>query len=64
MIEKVSNGTATTIEGNSSDKVNSRKISVPSGTKSGDLIVFYGGSVGGIARPNWPGGSFSIIGDD
>ena len=64
LIEKVSNGTATTIEGNSSDKVNSRKISVPPGTKSGDLIVFYGGSVGGIARPNWPGGSFSIVGDE
>lgn len=64
IVEKVSNGVATTIEGNHGDKVGSRTISVPSKTKSGDLIVFYGGSVGGIARPNWPGGNFVVSADE
>lgn len=59
-----SGGTATTVEGNAGDKVSSRKIKVPSGTTTGDLIVFYGGSVGGIARPKWPDGTFVVNGDE
>lgn len=62
IVASVKNGKATTVEGNYSDKVGSRTINVPSGTAAGDLIVFYGGSVGGIARPNWPGGEYSLDG--
>ena len=58
IVASVKNGKATTVEGNAGDKVSSRSIKVPSGTRMGDLIIFYGGSVGGIARPNWPGGAF------
>lgn len=59
-----SSGIATTVEGNKGDQVSSRKIKVPSGTTTGDLIVFYGESVGGIARPKWPDGTFVINGDE
>lgn len=63
IIKSVSNSNkATTIEGNAGDKVSSRTISVPNGTRMGDLIIFYGGKVGGIARPKWPDGSFVIDG--
>lgn len=63
IIKSVSNSNkATTIEGNAGDKVNSRTISVPNGTRMGDLIIFYNGNVGGIARPKWPDGSFVIDG--
>lgn len=65
IIASVKNGTATTVEGNTGgDKVGSRSISVPSGTRPGDLIIFYSGSVGGIARPNWPGGLYNLEGGE
>jgi len=57
-----SKGVATTVEGNAGDKVSSRNITVPKGTAPGDLIIFYNGRVGGIARPKWPDGSFFVGG--